>query len=203
MSRFSYPHNSVNSTLRDMCYASMESCFQGLSFIYLHLRPLNNLWGLYDPKTENMAGFLPVMEQFRHIELSAMPFIERSQWGLDFFFLHSWALSSFSGRYDQRTWKFYDEFHHFPVKYPPDIEHSRQWTLVCITVILTLSTPSNSGPFLSVTIIRPVYQSLVLKELILKGLWRPVTDKYLESVWPLGYANTISFSGQVTMLHHV
>ena len=103
----------------------MESCFQGLSFIYLHLRPLNNLWGLYDPKTENMAGFLPVMEQFLHIELSAMPFIERSQWGLNFFFLHSWALSSFSGHYDQRTWKFYDEFHHFPVKYPPDIEHSR------------------------------------------------------------------------------
>ena len=65
----------------------------------------------------------------------------------------------FSGHYDQRTWKFYAEFHHFPVKYPPDIEHSRQWTLVCITVILTLSTPSNSGPFLSVTIIRPVYQS--------------------------------------------
>ena len=174
MSRFSYPHTSVNSTLRDICYASMESCFQGLSFIYLHLRPLNNLWGRYDPKTENMAGFLPIMEQFLHIELSAMPFIERSHWGLHFFFLHSWALSSFSGHYDQRTWKFYDEFHHFPVKYPPDIEHSRQWTLVCITVIL-----------------------------ILKGLWRPVTDKYLESVWPLGCANTISFSGQVTMLHHV
>ena len=37
----------------------MESCFQGLSFIYLHLRPLNNLWGRYGPKTENMAGFLP------------------------------------------------------------------------------------------------------------------------------------------------
>ena len=78
MSRFSYPHTSVNSTLRDICYASMESCFQGLSFIYLHLRPLNNLWGLYDPKTENMSGFLPIMEQFLHIELRAMPFIERS-----------------------------------------------------------------------------------------------------------------------------
>ena len=74
MSRFSYPHISVNSTLRDMCYASMESCFQGLSFIYLHLRHLNNLWGLYDPKTENMAGFLPIMEQ--HIELSAMPLLK-------------------------------------------------------------------------------------------------------------------------------
>ena len=72
MSRFSYPHNVVNSTLRDMCYTSMENCFQGLSFIYLHLRPLNNLWGRYDPKTENMAGFLPVMEPFLHIELSAM-----------------------------------------------------------------------------------------------------------------------------------
>ena len=67
-----------------------------------------------------------------------MPFIERSHWGLHFFFLHSWALSSFSGHYDQRTWKFYDEFHHFPVKYPPDIEHSRQWTLVCISVILII-----------------------------------------------------------------
>ena len=83
MSRFSYPYTSVNSTLRDICYASMESCFQGLSFIYLHLRPLNNLWGLYhrlyDPKTESMSGFLPIMEQFLHIELRAMPFIERSQ----------------------------------------------------------------------------------------------------------------------------
>ena len=54
----------------------MENCFQGLSFIYLHLRPLNNLWGLYDPKTENMAGFLPIMEQFLHIELSAMPLLK-------------------------------------------------------------------------------------------------------------------------------
>ena len=95
MSRFSYPYTSVNSTLRDICYASMGSCFQGLSFIYLHLRPLNNLWGLYDTKTENMSGFLHIMEQFLHIELRAMPFIERSQWGLNFFFLHSWALSSF------------------------------------------------------------------------------------------------------------
>ena len=60
MSRFSYLHNLVNITLRDMCYTFMESCFQGLSFIYLHLRPLNNLWGCYDPKTENMAGFLLV-----------------------------------------------------------------------------------------------------------------------------------------------
>ena len=76
MSRFSSPHISVNSTLRDMSYASMESCFQGLTFIYLDLRPLNNLWGLYDPKTENMAGFLPIMEQFRHIELSAMPLLK-------------------------------------------------------------------------------------------------------------------------------
>ena len=73
MSRFSCPHNSVNATLRDMCYASMKSCFQGLSFIYLHLRPLNNLWGRYDPKTENMAGLLPAMEPLLHIELSAMP----------------------------------------------------------------------------------------------------------------------------------
>ena len=95
MSRFSYPHTAVNSTLRDICYASMESCFQGLSFIYLDLRPLNNLWGLHDPKTENMSRFLPIMEQFLHIELRAMPFIERSHWGLHFFFLHSWALSSF------------------------------------------------------------------------------------------------------------
>ena len=39
MSRFSYPHNSVNSTLRDMCYASMEICFQGLSF-----RRFERLW---------------------------------------------------------------------------------------------------------------------------------------------------------------
>ena len=76
MSRFSYPHNSVNATLRDMCYASMKSCFQGLSFIYLHLRPLNNLWGRYDPKTENMAGLLPVMEPLLHIELSAMPLLK-------------------------------------------------------------------------------------------------------------------------------
>ena len=76
MSRFSYPHNSVKATLRDMCYASMESCFQGLSFIYLHLRPLNNLWGRYDPKTVNMAGLLPVMEPLLHIELSAMPLLK-------------------------------------------------------------------------------------------------------------------------------
>ena len=59
-----------------MCYASMESCFQGLSFIYLHLRPLNNLWGRYDPKTENMARLLPVMEPLLHIELSAMPLLK-------------------------------------------------------------------------------------------------------------------------------
>ena len=76
MSRFSCPHNSVNATLRDMCYVSMKSCFQGLSFIYLHLRPLNNLWGRYDPKTENMAGLLPVMEPLLHIELSAMPLLK-------------------------------------------------------------------------------------------------------------------------------
>ena len=154
MSRFSYPHISVNSTLRDMRYASMESCFQGLSFIYLHLRPLNNLWGLYDPKTENMTGFLPVMEQFRHIELSAMPILkDLNEVFICFSYTHEpWAVFQIS----------------------PDIEHSRQWTLVCITVIL-----------------------------ILKGLWRPVTDKYLESVWPLGCANTMSFSGQITILHHV
>ena len=76
MPRFSYPHNLVNSTLRDMCYTSMESCFQGLSFIYLHLRPLNNLWGRYDLKPENMAGYLPVMEPFLHIELSVMPLLK-------------------------------------------------------------------------------------------------------------------------------
>ena len=59
-----------------MCYASMESCFQGLSFIYLLLRPLNNLWGRYDPKTENMAELLLVMEPFIHIELRAMPVLK-------------------------------------------------------------------------------------------------------------------------------
>ena len=174
MSRFSYSHISVNSTFRDICYASMESCFQGLSFIYLHLRPLNNLWGLYDPKTKKHGRIFAYNGAISSHRIKCNAFIEISHWGLHFFFLHSWALSSFSGRYDQRTWKFYDKFHHFPIKHPPDIEHSRQWTLVCITVIL-----------------------------IVKGLWRPVTDKYLESVWPLGCANTISFSGQVTMLHHV
>ena len=94
MSRFSYPHISVNSTLRDMSYASMESCFQGLSFIYLDLRPLNNLWGLYDPKTENMTGFLPIMEQFRHIELSAMPLLkDLSEVLISFSYTHEpWAV---------------------------------------------------------------------------------------------------------------
>ena len=76
MSRFSYPHYLVNLTLRDMCYISMESCFQGLSFIYLHLRALHNLWARYDPKTENMTRFLPVMASFPHIELSAMPLLK-------------------------------------------------------------------------------------------------------------------------------
>ena len=76
MSRFSYPHNLVNSTLRDMCYTSMESCFEGLSFIYLHVRPLHSLWGRYDPKTENMTGFLPVRESFLHMELSEMPLLK-------------------------------------------------------------------------------------------------------------------------------
>ena len=51
----------------------MESCVQGLSFIYLHLRPLSTLWGRYDPKTENMAGVLPVTVSFLHIESRDIP----------------------------------------------------------------------------------------------------------------------------------
>ena len=121
MSRFSYPHTSVNFTHRYICYASMESCFQGLSFIYLHLRPLNNLWGLYDPKTENMAGFLPIMEQFLHIELSAMPLLKdlifisfsythepwavfRTLWPKNMKIL--WWISSLSNQTSPRHWAF-------------------------------------------------------------------------------------------------
>ena len=36
----------------------MKSCDQGLHFDYLQIRPLNKLWGRYDPKTENMTSFL-------------------------------------------------------------------------------------------------------------------------------------------------
>ena len=50
--------------------------FRRAFFHLLHLRPLNNLWGLYDPKTENMAGFLSIMQQFLHVELSAMPLLK-------------------------------------------------------------------------------------------------------------------------------
>ena len=52
-----YPHNLVYFALRDMRYTSMKSCDQGLHFDYLQIRPLNKLWGRYDPKTENMTSF--------------------------------------------------------------------------------------------------------------------------------------------------
>ena len=84
----SYPHHLVNSRRRDMCYIPMESCFQGLSFIYLHLRPLNNLWGHYDPITENMARFFTVSVSFLHLEWSAMPLLKDL---IDVFISFSWA----------------------------------------------------------------------------------------------------------------
>ena len=44
------PHTHMYDT-------SNESCAQGLYFFFLHLRALSNLWGRYDPKTENADVF--------------------------------------------------------------------------------------------------------------------------------------------------
>ena len=56
-----------------MCDTSMNSCDQGLYFVYLNLRPLNKLWGRYDPKTETLTSFLLVTMLFLHIEPSERP----------------------------------------------------------------------------------------------------------------------------------
>ena len=44
--------NFVNSVHRGMYNTSKKSYVQGLDFIFFHLRALSNLWGRYDPKTE-------------------------------------------------------------------------------------------------------------------------------------------------------
>ena len=59
-----------------MHYTSMKSCDQGLHFDYLQIRPLNKLWGRYDPKTENMTSFLFVTMLFLHIEPSERPLLK-------------------------------------------------------------------------------------------------------------------------------
>ena len=103
-------------------------CIYGKLFprAFFHLftpKTSEQFMGRYDPKTENMAWFLPIMEQFLHIELSAMPFIERSYWGLHFFFLLMspeqffrtlwpknmkilWWISSLSCQISPRHWAF-------------------------------------------------------------------------------------------------
>ena len=40
------------------CVISLwKAMLQGLHFVYLHLRSLNNLWGRYDTKTKNKTEF--------------------------------------------------------------------------------------------------------------------------------------------------
>ena len=57
VSKFSFLPNFVNSVHRGMYNTSKKSYVQGLHFIFLHLRALNNLWGRYDPKTEKSWHF--------------------------------------------------------------------------------------------------------------------------------------------------
>ena len=43
---------------------------------FLHLRRSSNLWGRYDPKTEQSRRFFLVTESFFHIESCVMPLLK-------------------------------------------------------------------------------------------------------------------------------
>ena len=56
-----------------MYNTSKKSYVQGLDFIFYHLRAVSNLWGRYDPKTEQKLTFLLVIVSFPLIEWSVIP----------------------------------------------------------------------------------------------------------------------------------
>ena len=83
--------------------------------------------GRYDPKTENMTRFLPVMASFPHIELSAVPLLkDLIDVFISFSYTHElWAV--FQDIMTKTDENFMMNFITFS-QISPDIEHSRQWT---------------------------------------------------------------------------
>ena len=58
----------VRFARRNMCETSVERCFGGLHFFFLHLRALSNLRGRYDLKTLKKRSFWLVTVSFLYTE---------------------------------------------------------------------------------------------------------------------------------------